>query len=234
MNVSYITTEDGSFNKKPKFVVKKWAPSKNLEVNRLGKLLKYLIYLYKTLFSVIVKRNKVFTSTEKFDFIGATFSVLTMNIVADASYTIVLKRLNIYVNKILIPIIWWYFLTILLLSQLFLKLNLLPQIIMVLSFIIYNLILKEQIVYEIKKIINHFFKSKVFYKFKRRYLRVKINYDYYLTPDFLKKEIDFEFLDQILPAQNIKKMIETYGERGVYAGLLHKIYAISIFHRIIY
>ncbi len=38
---------------------------------------------------------------------------------------------------------------------------------MVLSFIIYNLILKEQIVPEVKKSINYLFKSKVFIQIQK-------------------------------------------------------------------
>ncbi len=72
VNVSYITKDDRSF-KKTKVCCKKWIPSKNLDMKKLGKMLKDLICLCIISFSVIVKCNIVFTSIAKCDFIRATY-----------------------------------------------------------------------------------------------------------------------------------------------------------------
>ena len=70
------------------------------------------------------------------------------------------------------------------------------------------------------------------YKFKRRYLKSNPNYDYYLTPAFLRKEINFDLLNKLISAKEIKKIIDSYEERGVNAGVVHKMHALSLFYKL--
>lgn len=61
----------------------------------------------------------------------------------------------------------------------------------------------------------------------------KVDYNYFLHPDFLKKNINYEIINQLMPEKNIYSFINTYASRGLYDDLLHKMFAVSNFFKII-
>jgi len=61
----------------------------------------------------------------------------------------------------------------------------------------------------------------------------KVDYNYFLHPDFLKKNINYELLEQLIPKQKIDILINIYATRGLYDDLLHKMFAVSNFFKLI-
>lgn len=61
----------------------------------------------------------------------------------------------------------------------------------------------------------------------------KVDYNYFLHPDFLKKNINYALLDQLIPKQKIDVLINIYAIRGLYDDLLHKMFAVSNFFKLI-
>ena len=66
-----------------------------------------------------------------------------------------------------------------------------------------------------------------------RKIKSVVDYNYYLTPEFLNNNINFELVDRIIPKQQVESMIKIYASRGFQDSLLHKIFAVSNFFKII-
>ena len=81
--------------------------------------------------------------------------------------------------------------------------------------------------------INYSVLMRMLLKLKSRKVKKIINYDYSLTPDFLRRHINYELMNNIITKNKILSMIETYESRGLNADLLHSIYAVSHFFKII-
>ncbi|MHA2099998.1 MAG: hypothetical protein ACW99A_15070 [Candidatus Kariarchaeaceae archaeon] len=95
-------------------------------------------------------------------------------------------------------------------------------------------ILIDTVPKEIKGIpINYSVLMRMLLRIKSRKVKKIINYEYSLTPEFLRRHINFELMNNIIAKNKILSLIETYESRGINAELLHSIYAVSHFYKLL-
>jgi len=75
--------------------------------------------------------------------------------------------------------------------------------------------------------INHSRLVKIISRIKNRKLSRYVDYNYFLTPDYLEKNINADIINNIIDYSYVKKMINQYRLRGVNSDLLHKFLAVS-------
>lgn len=86
----------------------------------------------------------------------------------------------------------------------------------------------------IKNLPSHYGRIEFIWNYIRRnYIKKSINYDLFLKPDFLRNKINYKLFENIISPVNIKKMLNQYETRGLNDSVLHKIFAVSNFFRII-
>jgi hypothetical protein len=87
---------------------------------------------------------------------------------------------------------------------------------------------------EIRRIpINRSPLIRVVLKSIRKGIRKKNDFNVYLKPDFLKKEINYGIFEKIISENKVLTLIDNYEKRGLSAELLHKLYAISCFKELL-
>lgn len=123
-----------------------------------------IVNLISTLIGLIV----VFSLVEQFDFLGAIFGVLIMNIIADVLYTGVLRNLKIFSIKIFISSLFGYILVGVVLAKIFFMLFYPPLIIIIFIGIIYTLIFKENLFIEINNLIGLLTKTLIYSRIKNK------------------------------------------------------------------
>lgn len=70
-------------------------------------------------------------------------------------------------------------------------------------------------------------------KFYRKYIYSPKDYNYHLKPEFLRKNLNLDLLNVIIPANQILKMISKYESRGLYRVFLLNLNSVSYFHKIL-
>ena len=86
----------------------------------------------------------------------------------------------------------------------------------------------------IKKLPSNYNKVNLIWKYlKRTYIKINIEKDTSLKPNFLRNNINFELFKNILTENKINNMIDKYESRGFNASELHKLFAISNFFKIL-
>ncbi len=85
----------------------------------------------------------------------------------------------------------------------------------------------------IRNIPFNYTKVEAIFRYLRNSINRKVSYDLILKPDFIRNKIDYDIFKNIIPASEIKKLIHQYEKRGMNAILLHKIFAISNFNKLL-
>lgn len=95
-------------------------------------------------------------------------------------------------------------------------------------------LMMETLPEKIKNLPTHYTKLEfirryIIYTYIKRYSKV----DFFMSADFLEKGINYELLKNIIPPEKIKNMLKQYRKRRLNDSVLHKLFAVSNFFRLI-
>lgn len=72
-----------------------------------------------------------------------------------------------------------------------------------------------------------------FIKFYRKYINSPKDYNYHLKPEFLKNTLNLDLINEIIPINQVIKMINQYDKRGLHRLMLHNLNSVSYFNKIL-
>ena len=72
----------------------------------------------------------------------------------------------------------------------------------------------------------------IYNNFQKRFKKQQ-RHSSYLKPDFLQKKIEYELLSEIIPLATMESLIYKYNLKGLNSDIVHKMFAISYFYRLI-